>query len=63
MCNENLIVAVISYFKTGFLFFFQFIEMLAAQQRPSVMNLNRDRRQKYHHPKGAPDADLIFGNK
>ncbi|XP_054718821.1 regulator of nonsense transcripts 2-like isoform X2 [Uloborus diversus] len=38
-------------------------EMLAAQQRPSVMNLNRDRRQKYHHPKGAPDADLIFGNK
>lgn len=40
-----------------------FLEMLAAQQRPSVMNLNRDRRQKYHHPKGAPDADLIFGNK
>lgn len=38
-------------------------EMLAAQQRPAVMNLNRDRRQKYHHPKGAPDADLIFGNK
>ncbi|XP_071041513.1 regulator of nonsense transcripts 2 isoform X3 [Parasteatoda tepidariorum] len=37
-------------------------EMLASQQRPSVMNLNRDRRQKYHHPKGAPDADLIFGN-
>ncbi|KFM57643.1 Regulator of nonsense transcripts 2, partial [Stegodyphus mimosarum] len=37
-------------------------EMLAAQQRPSVMNLNRDRRQKYHHPKGAPDADKIFGN-
>ncbi|GFS94914.1 regulator of nonsense transcripts 2 [Nephila pilipes] len=30
-------------------------EMLASQQRPSVMNLNRDRRQKYHHPKGAPD--------
>ncbi|XP_055944763.1 regulator of nonsense transcripts 2-like isoform X1 [Argiope bruennichi] len=38
-------------------------EMLASQQRPSVMNLNRDRRQKYHHPKGAPDVDLIFGNK
>ena len=38
-------------------------EMLAAQQRPAVMNLNRERRQKYQHPKGAPDADLIFGNK
>ncbi|KAG8195281.1 hypothetical protein JTE90_028431 [Oedothorax gibbosus] len=38
-------------------------EMLASQQRPSVMNLNRDRRQKYHHPKGAPDVDLIFGSK
>ncbi|UYV64261.1 UPF2 [Cordylochernes scorpioides] len=36
-------------------------EMLA-QQRPMVMNLNRDRRHKYLHPKGAPDADLIFGN-
>lgn len=38
-------------------------EMLAAQQRPAVLNLNRERRQKYQHPKGAPDADLIFGNK
>lgn len=38
-------------------------EMLAAQQRPVVLNLNRDRRHKYQHPKGAPDADLIFGNK
>lgn len=24
-------------------------------------NTNRDRYQKYSHPKGAPDADLIFG--
>ncbi|GFQ70834.1 regulator of nonsense transcripts 2 [Trichonephila clavata] len=38
-------------------------EMLASQLKPSVVNLNRDRRQKYHHPKGAPDVDLIFGNK
>uniref|UniRef100_A0A646QJ82 Regulator of nonsense transcripts 2 n=1 Tax=Hemiscolopendra marginata TaxID=943146 RepID=A0A646QJ82_9MYRI len=38
-------------------------EMLATQQRPAVMNPNRERRQKYQHPKGAPDADLIFGNK
>ncbi|GIY54489.1 regulator of nonsense transcripts 2 [Caerostris extrusa] len=38
-------------------------EMLASVQRPSVVNLNRDRRPKYHHPKGAPDVDLIFGNK
>ncbi|RWS03575.1 regulator of nonsense transcripts-like protein [Dinothrombium tinctorium] len=30
---------------------------------PLVMNLNRDFRRKYQHPKGAPDADLIFGNK
>lgn len=38
-------------------------EMIAAQQRPVVMNLNRDRRHRYQHPKGAPDVDLIFGNK
>nr|CAD7260854.1 unnamed protein product [Timema shepardi] len=38
-------------------------EMLAQGQRPVVMNLNRERRHKYQHPKGAPDADLIFGSK
>lgn len=31
--------------------------------RPVTANLNRERRQKYNHPKGAPDADIIFGNK
>jgi hypothetical protein len=25
--------------------------------------LNRERKHKYQHPKGAPDADLIFGPK
>ncbi|PNF37933.1 hypothetical protein B7P43_G03899 [Cryptotermes secundus] len=38
-------------------------EMLAQAQRPVVMNLNRERKHKYQHPKGAPDADLIFGPK
>lgn len=38
-------------------------EMLAQTQRPAFMNLNRERRHKYQHPKGAPDADLIFGPK
>lgn len=28
---------------------------------PGGHNSNRDRHQKYIHPKGAPDADLIFG--
>ena len=28
-----------------------------------VMNLNRETRKKYQHPKGAPDVDVIFGNK
>lgn len=37
-------------------------EMLATQQRPQTTSLNRERR-KYQHPKGAPDADLIFGPK
>lgn len=31
--------------------------------RPVTVNLNRERRPKYNHPKGAPDADLIFGPK
>lgn len=37
-------------------------EMIQAQQRPVSQNLNRERK-KYQHPKGAPDADLIFGPK
>lgn len=38
-------------------------DQLAQVQRPTVLNLNRERRHKYQHPKGAPDADLIFGRK
>ncbi len=38
-------------------------EMIAALNRPMPMNHNRERRVKYNHPKGAPDADLIFGSK
>lgn len=35
---------------------------MAQQQRLVTQNLNRERK-KYQHPKGAPDADLIFGPK
>ncbi|CAJ0923456.1 unnamed protein product [Ranitomeya imitator] len=36
-------------------------EMLQAlAQRPAPANTNRDRRPRYQHPKGAPNADLIF---
>lgn len=38
-------------------------EIMQQAQRPATMNFNRDRRPKYQHPKGAPDADLIFGPK
>lgn len=38
-------------------------EMMLQQNRsPVTQNLNRERK-KYQHPKGAPDADLIFGSK
>nr|CAI5856685.1 unnamed protein product [Callosobruchus analis] len=37
-------------------------EMIQQQNRPITQNLNRERK-KYQHPKGAPDADLIFGPK
>ncbi|KAJ8919747.1 hypothetical protein NQ315_006276 [Exocentrus adspersus] len=37
-------------------------EMIQQQNRPVTQNLNRERK-KYQHPKGAPDADLIFGPK
>ncbi|XP_071161356.1 regulator of nonsense transcripts 2-like isoform X3 [Mytilus edulis] len=39
-------------------------EMIASMNRqlPTV-NANRERRVRYQHPKGAPDADLIFGSK
>ena len=38
-------------------------EMLVSLTRPAPANLNRERRVRYQHPKGAPDADLIFGSK
>ena len=37
-------------------------EMLQQQQRQLENNFNREKK-KYQHPKGAPDADLIFGTK
>ncbi|XP_066260334.1 regulator of nonsense transcripts 2 [Euwallacea similis] len=37
-------------------------ESISQQTRPVTQNLNRERK-KYQHPKGAPDADLIFGPK
>ncbi|CAJ0923454.1 unnamed protein product [Ranitomeya imitator] len=37
------------------------VKMLQAlAQRPAPANTNRDRRPRYQHPKGAPNADLIF---
>ncbi|XP_046363443.1 regulator of nonsense transcripts 2-like isoform X2 [Haliotis rufescens] len=38
-------------------------EMMASLNRPVPVNTNRERRIRYSHPKGAPDADLIFGSK
>jgi len=38
-------------------------EMIAALNRPLMLNNNRERRVRYQHPKGAPDADEIFGSK
>lgn len=38
-------------------------EILQQTQRQPTINFNRERRPKYQHPKGAPDADLIFGPK
>jgi len=35
--------------------------MQTNQSRFSHLNSNRDRHQRYNHPKGAPDANLIFG--
>ncbi|XP_059153524.1 regulator of nonsense transcripts 2-like isoform X2 [Physella acuta] len=41
----------------------EYQEVLASLNRTATTNVNRERKVKYHHPKGAPDADLIFGNK
>jgi regulator of nonsense transcripts 2 len=42
---------------------FSSAEMIASMSRPAMVNLNRERKVRYQHPKGAPDADLIFGSK
>lgn len=34
--------------------------MQSVAQRPAQANTNRERRPRYQHPKGAPNADLIF---
>jgi hypothetical protein len=36
--------------------------MQSGQYKSYSGNTNRDRHQKYNHPRGAPDADLIFGS-
>ncbi|ESP01156.1 hypothetical protein LOTGIDRAFT_139905, partial [Lottia gigantea] len=38
-------------------------DMIAAMNKNVQVNVNRERKVKYNHPKGAPDADLIFGSK
>ncbi|KAK2710519.1 regulator of nonsense transcripts 2-like isoform X2 [Artemia franciscana] len=40
-----------------------YMEQITQLQRPSVTTMNRERKPKYQHPKGTPDADLIFGSK
>ena len=37
--------------------------MMAQLNRQLPSNINRERRGPYQHPKGAPDADVIFGSK
>jgi len=39
------------------------LEMIAQLNRQLPSNINRERRAPYQHPKGAPDADVIFGSK
>ena len=39
------------------------IVCIVFQRNTVINNINKDRRMKYQHPKGAPDADVIFGNK
>nr|CAG4643014.1 EOG090X0143 [Ilyocryptus agilis] len=38
----------------------EFQDQYAGVNRPAVHNVNRDRR-RFQHPKGVPDAELIFG--
>nr|CAG4641458.1 EOG090X0143 [Eurycercus lamellatus] len=38
----------------------EFQDQYAGTNRPAVHNVNRDRR-RFQHPKGVPDAELIFG--
>nr|CAG4650736.1 EOG090X0143 [Simocephalus serrulatus]SVE94074.1 EOG090X0143 [Simocephalus serrulatus] len=39
----------------------EFQDLYAGANRPAVHNVNRDRRGRFQHPKGVPDAELIFG--
>uniref|UniRef100_A0A2C9JCU8 Regulator of nonsense transcripts 2 n=1 Tax=Biomphalaria glabrata TaxID=6526 RepID=A0A2C9JCU8_BIOGL len=40
----------------------EYQEVMASINRTPTTNVNRERKVKYQHPKGVPDADLIFGN-
>nr|SVE85329.1 EOG090X0143 [Daphnia pulicaria] len=39
----------------------EFQDLYGGVNRPAVHNVNRDRRGRFQHPKGVPDAELIFG--
>ncbi|XP_032784927.2 regulator of nonsense transcripts 2 isoform X2 [Daphnia magna] len=39
----------------------EFQDLYGGANRPAVHNVNRDRRGRFQHPKGVPDAELIFG--
>jgi len=39
----------------------EFQDQFQAVSRPAVHNVNRERRGRFQHPKGVPDAELIFG--
>jgi len=39
----------------------EFQDQFQAVNRPAVHNVNRERRGRFQHPKGVPDAELIFG--
>lgn len=38
-------------------------ELIASMSRPATVTVPRERKVKFQHPKGAPDASLIFGSK
>ena len=59
--NNKVNILCFHFFIFHFDLYLEMMQTSVVSKQIASANTNRERKQKYNHPKGAPDADLIFG--